>query len=176
MLYPERMDRIPLMLWYLNRLDNDRTDEKKLYLFNGYPVTRKRDIYSSEAIDKLINERGVHISHSYFDGLLDVSYAELKDQFLSINQGVYEINETFDTYLKYISRKIREGQLWNPTISHWGEYLNALQNVHVEYLNDSCIEITNNNRLLISGVSIAILAVPLKSVSLEGTSLKGHNI
>jgi hypothetical protein len=72
-----------------------------------------------ENIDKLINEKGLFIAHTYFSVPMNYHVGKLIDK-----NGT--VNEIVDKNFSYLSEKIQNNQIWNPTISELVLFFNSL--------------------------------------------------
>jgi hypothetical protein len=151
MLYPSDTSiRMPL-IYYNNNVDNDTSDDKQIYLFSaGTVMLDYNNILAPKNIDKLINENGIHIAHSY----LALPSSENYTWFVNEGTGIKEIMPEFDKNLQYIQNKIITGRLWSPTMSEAGDYWKLLPNISVVLNADKTYTVTNNNSDPINGLTL----------------------
>ena len=168
MLKPETTADIRPILFYNNRIDDDPNDNKKIYLWST-EITLKipDDFYTSSKVDKLINERGVHIGHEY----LGFSTCENHAWYIDLNDSnTIKIWPAFDSELAYIAQKRAEGLLWSPTMVRLGDYLVALKDVIITYNPDSSVTVTNNSSADITGVTL-LCEYDIQSVRIDNHDL-----
>ncbi|MDO9576027.1 MAG: hypothetical protein Q7J55_05825, partial [bacterium] len=69
LLVPLKTENSQPILFYNNNIDDNTEDEKRIYFWTTVSCYTYGDLekyYTPEKVDKLIDERGVHISHHYF--------------------------------------------------------------------------------------------------------------
>ncbi len=172
MLVPDRTDQIQPILFYNNRLDDDISDDKKIYLWTTISFWRGitlSDYYSPFQIDKLISERGLNISHHYFAGQKIHSW--FIDYLVKRSDGGWDISPTFDNYLSYMADKEREGRLWVPTLSQWANYLLATDEVDIIPTLDEEFIIRNEGDKNILGFALSTELQGINAIYLDGTIL-----
>ncbi len=152
MLKPETTGDIRPILFYNNRIDNDPCDSKKIYLWSSV-ITLKipDDFYTTDKVDRLINERGVHIGHEYLGYATCKNHAWYTD---SNDNNTTKIWPAFDSELAYIAQKRADGLLWSPTIANMGDYLVPLKDVTIKYNPNSSATVTNNSSVDITGITL----------------------
>jgi hypothetical protein len=166
LLFPENSYRIPLLLWHHNRLDHSRFDGKKIFLFNAYPRIKGDDsALDPSEVEKLIEDRGVHISHSYFPSKANEGKTYEREN------GFYIIKDHFEKFLNEIKKKIEDKELWNPTISEFGDYLNLIQNIKMVYIEKNKVLIINNNTKKVEGVTFAVRNISSSDLKINGAKI-----
>lgn len=88
---------------------------KQFYIFQTLEMLDFRKSLSHENIDTLTNEKGVFIAHTYFSVPLEYHTGKLLSTPTKIDE---KVSENF----KYLANKIRNNQIWNPTLSELIEY------------------------------------------------------
>jgi len=155
---------IPPLLFYYNRnLDDDLLDAHKLYLFDTYPYRMgpkgDNSLYSPAMVDTLVKQRGVHMSHNYFGAVFQRGYLYEQDG------KTYRVSHDFDEKLADIAQLVKQGRLWNPTVSEFGDYLTrAISWVDIRYESARRCVIANNSGRRIPGFSIAVRGVDAADV------------
>jgi hypothetical protein len=76
-------------------------------------------------IDKLIQEKGLFIAHTYFSVPMNYHVGKLIDK-----NGT--VNEMVDKNFSYLSEKIQNNLIWNPTISELVLFLDNFENIKLE--------------------------------------------
>lgn len=69
LLIPAKTEYHQPILFYNNNIDDNTGDEKRIYFWTTVSCYTHGDLekyYTPEKLDKLIDERGVHVSHHYF--------------------------------------------------------------------------------------------------------------
>lgn len=90
-------------------------------------------------MQSIIDNCGVWTDHSYLIGEFDKLYE--KDN----NKGEYRISPKLESFFEYLAEKKKTGELWNPTMSEFCDYMVKLENVSVTRLSRGVYRITNNN-------------------------------
>ena len=148
---------IPLLLCYNNRLDHEPLDHRRIFLFATYPHSLSqlpkgyRFLYSETMVDGLVEDRGIHVGHCYLA-------SKMNEGKLFTRQGDHwEIDPVFDGRLANIGRHVRNRDLWNPTLSEWGDYLTrVLPSIEVSHVSARACRITNTAAAPVAGFTIAI--------------------
>jgi|GEM_PF-2295356 len=165
--------------YYNNRIDDDPSDNARIYLWSTLNTRKKPELYYTGAnIDSLISQRGVHIGHEYMASAALENHTWYADP----ADGKIEIAPAFDSQLAYIASKRAAGLLWTPTMAQFGDYLKLQQNVLVSDIGGGSYRVTNNNPGSISGLTLLAeedaISVNLdgKELSLSGGSYKGNKV
>ncbi len=167
MLYPERGDKLPILFYRTTRMDHDLSDGVSITLYNAHPMSYILDkpwAYEPEAIDTLIDQRGVHITHNYFTNVYM--------QFSIEKEGYRVIHPTFEKSLAYIEEKMRSGTLWNPTVSEFGDYVQSTGGIEVVYVSEDEAKIINHNRSPVKGFTLACEGVKADEVTINKKSVQ----
>ena len=148
---------VPRLLMYNNRLDHDPLDDKRLWLFATYPHSlckKSRDfsfLYNQRMIDGLVDARGIHVAHCYLAGRMNES------RLYHRRGATWQIDPKFDSRLANMGRHVRAGDLWNPTISQWGDYLTrTLPAVRIRQLAPDACRVTNAGSEAATGFTLAV--------------------
>jgi hypothetical protein len=98
------------------------------HYFNVFQTLEMVDFKASlckENIDLLCEEKGLFIAHTYFSVPLLYHHGRLfKDQ--------RNIDPKVETNFRYLSKKISEGSIWNPTLSEFQMYLEQYRKVEFD--------------------------------------------
>lgn len=100
-------------------------------------------------IDKLILDCGVWTEHSYF-----AMYTR-QDIFWKMDGNDTVITDELSSILSVIQTKIAAGELWNPTMTEFLDYLVNLLDISIIH-KGGCLEITNKGSNTITGCSFKI--------------------
>ncbi len=165
MLKPSAASDIRPFLFYNNRVDDNVYDNKKIYLWSTINTNKTPDyFYTNDRVDKLISERGVHISHEYF------GHSTCQNHAWYNNHGTIEIYPTFDCQLEYIAGKRAAGLLWSPPRADLGDYLVPLKDVLVTYNSDGTVTVTNNSLVDVTGITL-LAENNIQSVTIDNYDL-----
>lgn len=110
-------------------------------------------IIESQQLDKLIKDQGVFIEHQYY-----VRTSSFNKNVLNNQNGKLVIDPFFNQILSEMAKKRDTGELFITTVKELLDYWIALENVSIEFLPDNSIEIINNNKHPIKGLSFIINA------------------
>jgi hypothetical protein len=105
--------------------------------------------FASDRVNKLINNWGAYVGHTYF------ALNSLQDNMEDVG-GVLTIKDDFDQLLQDIKSKMNNGSLNITTKGAIMEYWEKLENIGVELINDTAIDISNLNGETLSNFSIAM--------------------
>ena len=114
--------------------------EKKIVVFQTLEMIDFITSLSKEAVDKLINEGGLFIAHTYFSVPMDYHDGRLFTDKKQINE---KVNQNFT----YISQQIKEDKIWNPTLKELVSYWKLFQNTKLELDSNNKIVPSSNNIL-----------------------------
>lgn len=156
---------VPRLLMYNNRLDHDPLDAKRIWLFATYPhclCKKSRDfsfLYNRRMVDGLVEARGIHVAHCYLAGKMN------EGRLYHRRGATWQIDSDLDSRLANIGRHVRNGDLWNPTISHWGDYLTrVLPAVRIYHLTADSCRVMNTGSEPITGLTLAVKCPTGRSV------------
>jgi len=179
MLNPSVLGANTSFFYYNNRIDDDPSDNARIYLWSTLNTKGKPELYYTAAnIDSLISQRGVHIGHEYMAG----AASENHTWYANPAHGKIEVSPAFDSELAYIASKRDDGLLWTPTMAQFGNYLKLQQNVLVSNIGRGAYMVTNNNPVPIKGLTLLAekdagsVSLDGKELSLAGGSYKGNKI
>ena len=179
MLNPSVVGANTSFFYYNNRIDDDPSDNARIYLWSTLNTKRKPELYYTSAnIDSLISQRGVHIGHEYMASAASENHTWYADP----ANGKIEITPAFDSELAYIASKRDAGLLWTPTMAQFGDYLKLQQNVRISNVSGGDYRVTNNNPGPIKGLTLLAekdagsVSLDGKELSLSGGSYKGNKI
>jgi len=86
----------------------------------------------------------------------------------------WEIDSVFNDYLSSISSKQREGNLWVPTLSQFGDHLISISNVEVIPQDDGLCKIHSIDA--IDGFSLVTKDEGIKDIYIDGTLVSDYKI
>jgi len=97
-------------------------DQKEFYIFQTLEMLDFEKSLSKNNIDTLINEKGVFIAHTYFSVPMEYHTGRLISNSKTINQ---KVSENF----MFLGYKIKNKEIWNPTLSELIEYWSSFEKV-----------------------------------------------
>ena len=100
-------------------------------------------------IDDLIDHFGVSINHEYFA-------ASSLDGYFYHSGTPYLIDEEFDAMLAYVAAKQTSEELWNPTMSEFGDYFREIAQVDILITGNNSFTVTNNSGGTITGFALRV--------------------
>ena len=112
-------------------------------------------------LDLLLENWGVYINHGYF------VRNRIDDNILCEKNGELVINPYFDQILSYLDQIRDDGNLFITTIRDLLDYWILLENISFEYQPNGIINIYNNNKLPVKGLSL-VLNTDARSVRIDG--------
>lgn len=99
-----------------------RIAEKEFYVFQTLEMLDFQKSLSKENLNTLINEKGVFIAHTYFSVPLEYHKGKLFSTPDTIDQ---KVSENF----RYLGTKIKNKEIWNPTLSELIEYWSGFEKI-----------------------------------------------
>jgi hypothetical protein len=167
---PSRSGFIDSYFYYNRNLDNDVTDNKRLYLWSSNEIQNQPDLwYAGANIDALIAQRGIHIGHAYYANPAEENHAWWVNQ----ATGKIEIFPAFETALEYMTAKRTAGLLWTPTMSEAGDFWELLPDVLVKRISDNEYMVTNNNSVPVNRLTL-LAENDIKSAKVNGTVINTY--
>lgn len=126
---PRRMDRYAPVLWPVGRVASGMPAD--LWLFRSMlafiETTRFFNMYTTEAIDRLERERGIHIAHTYLEDFHPPHSWFGKRNLMVPGRRSREVvpDPRLDALLSSLAARVARGSLWITTIARLGDYLRA---------------------------------------------------
>jgi len=90
-------------------------DEKEFYIFQTLEMLDFQKSLSKSNIEKLVQEKGVFVAHTYFSVPMEYHGGKLFSNANTINSLVYD-------NFKFLEEKIKSKEIWNPVLSELIEY------------------------------------------------------
>ncbi len=106
----------------------------EFYVFQTLEMVDFKKSLHPKNIDKLIAEKGVFIAHTYF--AVPMEYHEGR-----IFKNAQTIEVTVSENFQYLSKKIRENELWNPTLNELVEFLTKFEQTILDINPDGKITV-----------------------------------
>ena len=126
---------------------------RNFQLFTSMRINDLGRAYSPRNIDRLIDERGVHVGHLY----LGCNRHPLSNgaAFLPSEGGSgYMIAPEFADHLRYIGQRSKDGDLWCPPLRELGQYYHLSRMVSVEVESHDRVKLTNHGSQPVHGFSL----------------------
>lgn len=114
--------------------------ESEFYVFQTLEMLDFKKSLSEKNIDLLINEKGVFIAHTYFSVPMEYHNGKL---FSSPAKIDVKVTERF----KNLSDKIKNKEIWNPTLSELIEYWKGFEKVIFDVDSDGNLSEKSNSGL-----------------------------
>ncbi len=138
-LYPERA--VPLR--------DARADE--LLLFTTLEVVHTSDVYTPEAVERLLAERGLHIGHCYL--LNELPY--LAGVFAT-GGGALALASPWIDFLDHLAAAVRAGRAWNPPMGDLAAWVRALQFTSVVDVARTTVRVDNASDSPVTGFTLLL--------------------
>jgi hypothetical protein len=127
------------------------------------------------ALDRLEQERGLFIAHSYLSASLRTTRrSDLRQQVVVVPRpdGSLALHPAFDAALARLGARVRRGDIASMTVQELGTRLRALSHVIVRYQPDGTAVVSNPGPLPIAALTVAVPTTGVMSV--EGGRLLGR--
>jgi hypothetical protein len=144
-------------LYLEDRIPFAQYSEQDILMFYTFETTHLVDIYNKKSLQKLIDENGTHIGHTYI--LNDLPY--INSIFEKNNQEL-KLAKNWIDFLNILQEKVESKDVWNANMGEYVAYNIALQNVFISYSTNGDCTIKNENKFDITDFTFV--------------SNKGHNI
>jgi hypothetical protein len=138
--------------------------EDDLLLFTSSEVLHTRDAYTREALDRLLQERGLHIGHCYLLNTLPYVAGIFED-------GIGRLTREWTDFLNVLQEYVTAGRLWNPTLGDLADWMAAMQRVTCLHTQPAAVELANS---LSTRISNFTLLLP-RDVSPGGVTWSGES-
>ncbi len=187
LLIPGQTEYHQPLLFYNNNIDDNPEDKKKIYLWTTVTCYNHGDLekyYTPEKLEKLVDERGVHISHHYFSLQktrkaaphylvpFDTTRNSLNNS--TFEASGWEIDPIFNGYLSNISSLKSDGRLWVPTLSSFADYLISASHVEIIPQDDGLYRIYSSES--IGGFSLITENDDIKDIYVDGNPVSESKI
>ncbi|MBX6332315.1 MAG: hypothetical protein IRY91_10760, partial [Gemmatimonadaceae bacterium] len=139
--YPERA--VPL----------GQVRDDDLLLFSTLEVLHTTDALTPAAIARLIDERGVHIAHTYLLNRLPYIAGIFATP---AAPGGRRLARAWVDALEALTAEVSRGRVWNPTMGELAEWLRALQRIAVRPAGRCTIELDNPMDRTVHGYSLLL--------------------
>ncbi|MCA1587100.1 MAG: hypothetical protein LC791_20825, partial [Acidobacteria bacterium] len=142
--YPER--GVPLA--------QARCDE--MLLFTTLEAVHTKDVYTPRALTRLLEERGLHIGHTYLLNELPYIAGVFDHQ-----SGTLRLSTEWETFLDTLAEATTSQRLWNPTASALLQYMRNVQHVSVlPDLDREAAVVINRSPRAQRNITVLLLLLP----------------
>ncbi|MCS6913267.1 MAG: hypothetical protein RMK29_08470 [Myxococcales bacterium] len=135
LLAPRRLDTYVPVLWPVGRLAPGMPDDLWLFrsMLSFVETQRFFELYGPQALDRLEQERGLHIAHTYLENIHPPGSWFGKRNLLRPGRRPREIvlDPRLESLLAALAARVARGSLWVPTLARLGDYLDAISRVSV---------------------------------------------
>jgi hypothetical protein len=141
--------------------------EQDILMFYTFETTHLVDIYNKKSLQKLIDENGTHIGHTYI--LNDLPYI---NSIFEKENNQYLLSEKWISFLDVLQEKVQSKEIWNANMGEYAAYNILLQNVFIEYSPEGNCMIKNDNEINIDGFTF--ISSSKENLSIENKKLTPH--
>jgi len=141
--------------------------EGDMLMFSTFETTHVKDIYTKQALNKLIKEYGLHIGHTYI--LNDLSYL---NNIFTERKGIKTLSKEWIDFTKSLSEYVKNKEIWNPTMGEFVNHLISILNINITYTSYSTFQIKNNKETTIKDFTLIIPTEYKKNISFNGNVIK----
>ncbi len=140
------------------------TNPEDLFLFTTLKVSHPRDVYRSCQLDSLLEEYGLHIGHTYLLG----HSPHLNGAF--VKEGAQlALSADWMNFVDYLSLKKETGELWNPCMSEFTEFIRSLKRVRFVYGKENKLILSNEGEEPVKNITVFIDAsIPVQNILWNG--------
>jgi hypothetical protein len=111
----------------------------ELLFFNTIETTHTKDIYTKKLLDNLINDKGLHLGHTYI--LNSLTYI---NGIFDSDSKTLKLSKEWIEFTEYLSFKVKNNEIWNPNMSEFVERMKLVLNVEY-YLSENSVKLINKN-------------------------------
>jgi hypothetical protein len=119
---------------------------------------------SPARLDRLVDERGVAILHTYLEAIRPGRRLRPRDLMHRDAAGVVTLDAGFDAVLRDLAARQQDGRLWVTTVRDLGDQLRAVAGLEVRYDRDGTAWVRNRGDATVRGVT---LSLPAPGAALE---------
>lgn len=141
-----------------------------LLMFYTFETTHLQDIYTSKALDKLVNEYGTHIGHTYILNNLPYINAIFKT-----SKGKYELSPKWIAFLDVLEASVKNNKVWNPGMGEYADHIIKLSQVCISHLSECSVSISNNNSRAFDGYTFIVPANFKNQICINGLPANPDN-
>ncbi len=132
------------------------------------PIKSLFEYVNEENLEKLIEQRGISLLHEYF------SHQSRQEGYMFHKRGgEFVISQRLDELFSLISKMVKEGLLWNPTMADYADHIRSLENVNIEWVSDG-ITIRNRGEKIGDFSLWVHNEIKLPEVSVNGKIVNSH--
>lgn len=120
--------------------------EKEFYIFQTIEMVDFKRALCKENIDLLVEQSGLFVAHTYFSVNMNHYSGKLINSDLTLNAEVV-------ANFQYLSDKIHQKSLWNPTLSQLLQHFEDFQNVVLDVDDEGVIYCKNTTEIAFRSLS-----------------------
>jgi len=122
-------------------------------LFATQEVLHLRDAYTPAAFERLVQERGLHLAHTYLLNTLPYVAG-----MFSPNATESRLAPAWQAALDNLTEHVAAGRIWNPPIGEMAKWFRTMQCLAVTPRSECAIELRNPTSELMQGVTLMLPA------------------
>ena len=122
-------------------LFKNRMFEKEFYIFQILEMLDFIKALNEKNIDTLIKQKGVFIAHTYFSVPMNYHSGKLLSNKNSIDSVVAN-------NFKELGNKIKNNEIWNPTLSELVNYWSGFENIVLDINANGSVFIKDNSNII----------------------------
>jgi len=119
--------------------------EKEFYIFQTLEMLDFKKALDEKNIDILIRQKGVFIAHTYFSVPMDYHTGKLFSDSINIDPVVAD-------NFKVLGDKIKNNEIWNPTLSELVDYWSDFENIVLNIDANGVLFVENNSDVIFRDV------------------------
>jgi len=116
--------------------------EKEFYIFQTLEMLDFKKSLSKSNLNILMNEKGVFIAHTYFSVPMEYHIGRMFSDDKRINADV-------SANFKFLGEKIKNNEIWNPTLSELIEYWQKFEKIVLDIKPDQSLFLKTDTDLII---------------------------
>jgi len=141
-------------------------------MFCTSEVLHISDVYNENQLNTLIEEKGLHIGHTYLLNELPYINGIIKKE----NKD-FKLSKEWSRFIKHLQKSVISGNLWNPTISKLGSWVRMMQFVSIIPINSNSLKLFNEYYKDIPNFTLLLpMNITGKKISWNGRKPKGSKI
>jgi hypothetical protein len=148
---PEELAAMAAVVYPERGVPLHQVREEDLVLFTTLEAVHLRDAYTVGAVDRLLNERGLHVGHCYLLNVLPY----IAGVFESGSNGT-RLSAVWTRFVGHVSSLVRARRLWNPTLRELAAWMRDMQRLSFIPLGAAGMSISNALSHSVSGVTLLL--------------------
>lgn len=145
-------------------------NDSELLLFVTMEAVHTRDTYTSKALARLVEERGLHIGHCYLLNTLPYIAG-----IFARSDGRVVLSPSWCQFLDSLESSVRNGVIWNPPAGEMVEWIRAMQRMKVTRLRKFEVQVENPMARVVTDYTLLFpKSTSVESIRWAGQKPKGH--